>query len=366
MVELSTTSTTSTRTVPTSFLLLHSPLVGPSTLRPLAITLQARGYETLCPDLQGHSTWAEITRAAVSATVGDGFQANVVVGHSGAGVIMANVARALDVQQLRFVDAVLPPDEGEWYPSVRIRSSLASLANADGILPPWNTWWNPNMMRRLVPDDDLRSIIEFECQPTPLSLYDNPALQPQGWSSPESCVYIRLSGAYSEEANDARHRGWMVLERSGNHLDAAADPGGVADLIERSLKTTRIRVGDLDSLRRRGGVTVPRNAPSVLVIAPPNDAPFAVENQCAHQGAELLAGYVSATDGAPWIECPLHSWRFDLATGLRLIRGEPSTDPQDVIATFPVAVDTYGVIWVEVPAPPAINGRIPDALQSSF
>jgi nitrite reductase/ring-hydroxylating ferredoxin subunit len=85
---------------------------------------------------------------------------------------------------------------------------------------------------------------------------------------------------------------------------------------------------------------------SFLVVAPPDSAVFAVINTCPHQGAELLAGFVGATDGRPWIECPLHSWRFDLVTGRHLIRGEPSEDPRDCLNTVPCDVDDAGVVWL--------------------
>lgn len=333
-----------------SLLLVHSPLVGPGTLQPLAGSLAARGFEVLCPDLRGAETWSDLAAAAVVAAGAGKAEPNVVIGHSGAGAIVPAVGAAIGAQRIVFVDAVLPPESGNWEPVELVRTRLETMGGPERVLPAWNTWWNPNMMRRLVPDDSLRSVIEAECRPVPLTLYDSVAKQPVDWSSPGSCVYIRLSGAYVDEIADARARGWAVVERDGHHLDTATRPTEVADLIERSLETTRVRVGDIASLRRRGGVTVPRSAPGVLVVAPPDSGPFAVFNQCAHQGAALVAGYVSATCGIPWIECPQHSWRFDLATGVRLVRDEPSTDPSDKLTTVPCAVDRDGMIWVEVSA----------------
>jgi nitrite reductase/ring-hydroxylating ferredoxin subunit len=118
----------------------------------------------------------------------------------------------------------------------------------------------------------------------------------------------------------------------------------------------RTRVGELISIQRRGGVAAVSSATgaSVLVVVSLTgesagvervDA-FAVLNSCPHQGAELLPGFVSSTDGRPWIECPLHTWRFDVATGNHLIRGEQSLDPRDCLQTFACEVDQDGIIWL--------------------
>ena len=331
----------------TAILLVHSPLVGPATLRPLAEALEEHGFSTLLPDVRGASSWRAFGELAVSSAQAGGFAPAVVLGHSGAGAMVPAIACALGAGRSVFVDAVLPPESGNWAPTGLIRTRLDTMAGPNRVLPPWHEWWNPNMMRRLVPDAPLRTLIESECRPVSLDLYDSPAPQPDDWSSPESCVYIQLSTAYTDDAADAGGRAWPVLVRDGHHLDSATCPSPVAELIVRALAVRRVRVGEIGALRRRGGVTVPRNAPGLLVVAPAESAPYAVINECAHQGAELLAGYVSATGGVPWIECPLHMWRYDLATGRRLIRDEFSTDPRDCLRTFPCEVDRSGMIWVE-------------------
>jgi nitrite reductase/ring-hydroxylating ferredoxin subunit len=113
--------------------------------------------------------------------------------------------------------------------------------------------------------------------------------------------------------------------------------------------SARVRVGELKSIVGRGGVAVVADGSgrSTLVVATADGDVFAVANTCPHQGTELVAGYVSSTNGEVWIECPLHSWRFDLATGHYLIRGEKSRDPQDRLATAACVVDEAGVVWLE-------------------
>ena len=330
-----------------SILLVHSPLVGPGTLEPLAAALRIHGHTVLCPDVRGASTWADFTDVAVTSCRNSGFAPDVLVAHSGAGAVIPAIGSTLGVGRLVFLDALLPPESGPWMPSDVMRSRLATMAAGSATLPPWHEWWNPNMLRRLVPDERQRLAIADECPAVPIALYDSAAPSIDAWSSPDSCVYIQLSNAYTDEAAEARERAWSVIAHDGQHLDTATRPDIIAGLVDTASRSTRVRVGDLASLRLRGGVTVPRNAPKLLVVAPSDAGPFAVANECAHQGAELLAGYVHQSNGTPWIECPLHMWRFELATGVRLIREERADDPADRIATFPCAVDRTGMIWVD-------------------
>lgn len=74
---------------------------------------------------------------------------------------------------------------------------------------------------------------------------------------------------------------------------------------------------------------------------------FALDNACAHTGGPLADGLVR--DGT--VTCPLHWWRFDLATGERR---EAAHICQQ---TFPVEV-VGGDVVIEVPAPePTIGMR---------
>jgi nitrite reductase (NADH) small subunit len=62
-------------------------------------------------------------------------------------------------------------------------------------------------------------------------------------------------------------------------------------------------------------------------------AVFAVQAECPHRGGPLADGLVGGTT----LICPLHSWKFDLATGEALF-GECG------LKTYPVRVDDEGQI----------------------
>ena len=69
-------------------MLVHSPLVGPSTMAPLAAMLRTRGWATVVPDLRSAvSAPARFGRAVAEAAD----SADVVVGHSGAGPFLPAV-----------------------------------------------------------------------------------------------------------------------------------------------------------------------------------------------------------------------------------------------------------------------------------
>ena len=69
-------------------LIIHSPLVGPSTVAPLAAALEALGWTTMVPDLRSaiQSPTQFSQRAARAADATD-----VVIGHSGAGAFLPAV-----------------------------------------------------------------------------------------------------------------------------------------------------------------------------------------------------------------------------------------------------------------------------------
>ena len=72
---------------------------------------------------------------------------------------------------------------------------------------------------------------------------------------------------------------------------------------------------------------------------------FALDNACAHTGGPIVDGLVR--DGT--VTCPLHWWRFDLATGER--RGAPHIAQ----ATYSAMIDGEDIV-VEVPEPAAPVG----------
>lgn len=66
---------------------------------------------------------------------------------------------------------------------------------------------------------------------------------------------------------------------------------------------------------------------------------FATQAECPHRGGPLADGLL----GGAMLVCPLHSWKFDLATG-------ETTDASCRLRTYPVRIEG-GRIVLSVPAP---------------
>lgn len=227
------------------FVLIHSPLVGPTTWLPVADELLRRGREAVVPSLLGVTAapaphWRHVPEAVRAATAETAAPV-VLVGHSGAGLLLPATADALtvDVAALVFVDSFLPPASGSLgLASKELTSQLRALAS-DGVLPPWSSWFGEDTMRELVPNERLRATLEGEMPRLPLFYFEASLPLPGGWSA-RPCAYLLFSGEpYATSAAQARDQGWAVAEITGaGHLAMASDPIAVTDTLldlERAL-----------------------------------------------------------------------------------------------------------------------------------
>lgn len=232
-----------------AFVLVHSPLVGPSTWEPVARELARHDRAALIPSLLGvaHAPapqWQYVS-SVVSAATAHITRSVVLVGHSGAGPLLPTIADSMScpVAATIFVDAFLPPATGtaRLLPH-ELLDELRALAR-DGVLPPWSRWFGEESMRNLVPDHETRARLTGEMPRLPVSyFYGEPPLT-EGWDR-RPCAYVLLSQEpYGAAAADAKARGWPVIAlRDAKHLHLVTDPaaltGALLDL-ERTLFGTR-------------------------------------------------------------------------------------------------------------------------------
>ena len=235
------------------FVLVHSPLVGPTSWLPVAEELERRGRAAVVPSLLGVAAapapqWRHVADAVRIAT-SHLQQRIILVGHSGAGLLLPVIADAADseVAALVFVDSLLPPPAGRLPlgPPAFI-NQLRALAT-DGVLAPWSRWFGADAMRELVPDERLRADLEAEMPRLPLSYFEANVPLPDDWVNRHPCAYLLLSATpYGQSATEARARGWPVIEIAGvKHLAIATNPIPVTESLldlERSLwRSTRSR-----------------------------------------------------------------------------------------------------------------------------
>jgi hypothetical protein len=222
---------------PPVFVLIHSPLVGPSTWMPVARELERRGRQVVVPSLLGAAAeppprWrycVDSVRAATNTLANQ----IVLVGHSGDGLLLPAITVAVTpaVSRLIFVDSGVPASSGET-PLVPapFLAHLRTLA-VNGELPPWSSWWGEEAMRELVPDQAARAALERELPSLPLSYFEESVPSPAGWDR-VPCAYLLLSDAYRDAASDARAREWRVEEIAGaQHLHLVVAPATVTDVL---------------------------------------------------------------------------------------------------------------------------------------
>ncbi|WP_043638183.1 alpha/beta hydrolase [Nonomuraea candida] len=222
----------------TTFVLVHSPSVGPSTWAPVAAALERRGHAAVVPDLTGVSAgeapyWPEVVRAVREAAPGTPGTPVVLVAHSNAGFFLPVIKEGLggQVAACVFADAHIPPPEGP----VRTAEEeflpfLHDLAGPDGVLPRWTDWWDEEDVVAMLPDPAVRIRVAAEQPRLPLDYYTQEIPVPAGWDDVR-CSCLWFSPAYEQAAEAAAGQGWPVTRVPGLHLHQLVDPEGVTDAL---------------------------------------------------------------------------------------------------------------------------------------
>lgn len=222
------------RDMPVPLALVHSPLVGPGTWDAVTELIQRRGRDVLVPDLRdtladGSPYWS---RQVDVITAGAAGQHVILVGHSGAGPLLAAAGLALDrIGGYVFMDAGLPcPGQSRLS---RAPSGAAEQLRAiakDGWLPPWSQWWDADGLAELLPNPKVREQFAADCPLLPMAMFEEVEPSAAGWPD-APCAYLRLSESYQDDAERAKALGWPVTELRSNHLAMLNDPEQVVDAL---------------------------------------------------------------------------------------------------------------------------------------
>jgi len=157
-----------------------------------------------------------------------------LVGHSGAGLLLPTIAKALNVERaaLVFVDSFLPRPTGtQRLAPPGLIEQLRALADED-LLPPWSRWFGEDVMRELVPDERLRATLEEEMPRLPLSYFEASVPLPAGWDAGPCAYLLFTEETYGESAAEAAARGWPVaVIPGGSHLAMVTEPVAVAEAL---------------------------------------------------------------------------------------------------------------------------------------
>ncbi|MZD10276.1 alpha/beta hydrolase [Streptomyces sp. SID5785] len=221
-----------------TFVLVHSPSVGPATWRPVAEHLTAAGHRVRLPSLlhvgDGAPPYWPRAVAAVRASL-HGLPADtpiVLVAHSNAGLFLPVIRDGLDhrVAASVFVDAALPARSGATPVAPPGLLDVLRASAVAGRLPRWTDWWDEADVAPMFPDDRTRRAVVDEQPRLPLAYYEQEIPVPAGWDD-HPCAYLLFAPPYEDAAAEAEARGWRTARLPGEHLHQLVDPAGTARLV---------------------------------------------------------------------------------------------------------------------------------------
>ncbi|BBH69404.1 hypothetical protein ACTI_60890 [Actinoplanes sp. OR16] len=214
--------------------LLPSPFLGSAVWQPVAAALRAGfGVSAVLVD---PPVPASADPAVVLARLAEQLPQSgdvVLVPHSNAGLYVPALAGGRPVRGAVFVDAVLPPAEGELPVAPEgLRDLLREQTDDEGLLPEWTRWWPEPDVAALFPDAATRAAVEAQQQRVPFDYLTARVKVSAGWDH-NPAAYVGFGSTYAEEQADARARGWAVETLTGEHLHMLVEPGAVASTIVR-------------------------------------------------------------------------------------------------------------------------------------
>jgi hypothetical protein len=176
-------------------------------------------------------------RAAIGALPAD--HQVVLVPHSNAGLFVPVIADGCPrpVRACVFVDAALPPPDGEAEiaPPAFAEFLRALPRDAAGRLPPWSRWWDDDEVAAMLPDPVLRAEYQAGEPRLPADYFDQRIPVPPGWDAVHSS-FLLFGPPYDEQAREAEVRGWHRATTPGAHLHQLVDPAAVAAAIAEAAR----------------------------------------------------------------------------------------------------------------------------------
>jgi Alpha/beta hydrolase family len=221
------------------FVLVAGPLVGSSSWEPTARQLRDGGRRVYVPDVLAACgtppLWPQWTSHLIDLIPGG--NEPILVGHSSAGPLVADLASRVATRGLIIVDGDIPPAVGA-APPVRpaLRNFIAGLAGPDGMLPAWSNWFRDDQPRAslvgidiLARDPVALSHFERELPRMNISWFDD-TIDLAGWDHVPS-GYVQTSAIYDHAAAEALRRGWPLQRLDGTHLHPTIHPSETAAAI---------------------------------------------------------------------------------------------------------------------------------------
>jgi hypothetical protein len=144
--------------------------------------------------------------------------------------LVADLATKLPARGVIIVDGDIPPSHGAASP-VRpaLRDFIRDLADADGTLPIWSTWYVGHAHRSSLVGLDILAedpvaFAQFEAGLPRLRLdWFDDTIELARWDHVPA-GYIQTSKIYDHATAEAERRGWPMAHLGGTHLDPTLRP----------------------------------------------------------------------------------------------------------------------------------------------
>lgn len=221
------------------YVLIHSPLVGGLTWRPVADQMRRRDLVVFTPTLSdspdaNEPYWKQHAESVARALADIRKDALLTfVAHSGAGPLLPVMRQAIrnPAQAYVFVDAGIPrhratrldlmkSEDADW------AKEFQTYLEGGGRFPTWSM----EDLQEVIPHHELRRQTVAELQPRGLDFFSEPIPVFDGWPD-APCIYIQFSEAYDWDAAQARLVGWPIYKIQGGHFHMLVDPQAVSNLI---------------------------------------------------------------------------------------------------------------------------------------
>jgi hypothetical protein len=224
-----------------TYVLLHSPLVGPLTWDLVADRMRQRGIRAVVPTLidspEAKEPFWKQHAQSISAQIPK-HNSIILVAHSGAGPLLPAMRAALTnpVHAYVFVDAGIPRNGASRLDLMRSEdpqwaAQFQEELGRGGTFPNWSF----DDLQEVLPDESLRRQMIAEIQPRGLAFFTEPIPVFEGWPD-APCAYIQCSAAYERPAMQARAAGWPTYQLEAGHFHMLVDAAAITDLILEALK----------------------------------------------------------------------------------------------------------------------------------
>jgi len=226
----------SSQYVARNWLLIPSPMLGPSSWRPTGDVLADLGQHvaiastkmTTRDDIDHVTPWVD---QIIDFGLPEAGAPVVVVGHSAACPRLPLVVDRLldkgeDVDAMICVDGRFPDGRAFTVAEPRYAALLDGLLRPDDYLPPWPRWWG-SLVSGLVVDEMARRLVFDEAAPVPRTWFDQGCPVPDLPSSVRR-GFLAFGSAYELARDRAKAQGWFTLTLTGDHLHQVVAPEPVA------------------------------------------------------------------------------------------------------------------------------------------